>query len=374
MVTIFRIIKNWQSAQWSALYSPAGFGDRLNENAQAWINKKKRNIEPDNAAVSSLGVAFAPYFDEHEYLKTAIFVTIAFLTLWFTDWGYLAFHTRNDSNDLNDLTQDLWTLFLMIAFTNTLTLIAIGLETKRSLLKTILRLPAALIITTPICFIPSLIICMIIYNGTLLLPHPQQVAFPLNHATTWKAAFYYSLFSDKPLLDALLDTSRTLKARPFITHVSTVLEWAMFSTFPFMYMICGLFMMSALYLVGLEPGPRYFEVGCYLILIFANYSVYALAKQFHHTHEGFQLIIALRQQGKEIPDRLEAEAILKMNFKPDEPIDNKIAHDVLNQKLGIDSPFYLHGPIKPIEGLDDGGYWDNFYYGRVPPLKREEAS
>ena len=116
MVKIFRIIINWQSAQWSALYSPAGFGDRLNENAQAWINKIKRSIEPDNATVSSLGVAFAPYCDDHEYLKTATFVTIAFLTLWFTDWGYLAFRTRDDSNDLTALTQEMWMLFLMIAF------------------------------------------------------------------------------------------------------------------------------------------------------------------------------------------------------------------------------------------------------------------
>jgi len=123
-----------------------------------------------------------------------------------------------------------------------------------------------------------------------------------------------------------------------------------------------------------HPGGIFFEAALYLYIAMGHYTIYAMARQFHYTHEGFQQILALREKGKEVPDKSEAEAVMKMTFKPDEPIDNKIAHDVLNYKLGIDSPFYLHGPIKPIEGLDHGGFWDNFYYGRVPPLKKEEAA
>lgn len=373
MVKIFRVIKNWQSAQWSPLYSPAAYGDRFNENAHAWINKKKRSVDPDNAAIKSLTVAFERYTDTKEYIKLSLFFGIAFFGIWLIEWTDLSRAVRDSYYDSTALPEYALAYVLMIIFVNTVTVISIGLETTKSLLKTLLRLPAALIITTPISLIPAAFVNSLIYNGTMLLPHPQNLYFLFSHAKKGKAIFYYSLFRDEGIVDSLVSTSRTMMARPFVTHGSSMLTFAEYMPLAPVYLLCGLFTMIPLILIGLEPGPRYFEVALYIYIAMGHYTVYAMAKQFHYTHGGFLQILALREHGKEVPDISEAEAILKMNFKPDEPIDNKIAHDVLNQKLGIDSPFYLHGPIKPIEGLDDGGYWDNFYYGRVPPLKREEA-
>lgn len=365
-------LNNWWLAQLSPIYSPVWLGDRIEDNVDAWIDYKKRKHEPVTGGENAYLPALFSHTVQHQPQKTAAIFVLVVGLFYAIPWREISLQFR-DEFEMGEIVRAYLIIAAYSTLANLVSLVFIGFETTRSITQTLLYLPRAVCFTLPFSFFPSSFIPILIYSGSILIPHPHLVFFMYANAKLWLAAYYVALFKKGSFTQAIEQTSYCFKGRPIITLLSggAAFSAAFAPGFAAMILLVPLHVIGTLTDLIWQYAAPYAAFATFFAM--HAYAKYAAAVQFDAINNDYQAIREQRLLGRYVPDTFETRALGLIEYEPEHPIDVSAAARILHEKLGIDDPYCFVGPIKPALAHLKPGAWCDFFYDRParPNLKQE---
>ncbi len=242
-------------------------------------------------------------------------------------------------------------------------------------------LPLGVVKSLPFAFFPTTIVYFVLYANSTLTGVKNRLFDSFFAASGFAvlikiAAFSPGRFSGNLLRVSQLVKGRTVSAFSVVTvpYATFVISVSFFFLFAFLLQILLIFIEAAFdYFAWSMPyrGFNLFGYGMAFALMMYGIAEYNATLRLNHVLIDYDVIRQAREKGAFIQDKLEIEALSRLNYTEDDVTRLSELPTILGPRLGLEDPFCFVGPHLPVDPRERADfYWQDLYSHRLEDPNR----
>lgn len=242
-------------------------------------------------------------------------------------------------------------------------------------------LPLGVIKSIPFAFIPTTLIYFVLYANTTLTSVKNRLYDSFFSARAFASLIKIAAFSPGRLSSNLLRVSQMVKGRtvsafsvatvPYATLVISVSFFFLFAVFLQMILLIVEALLDSFGWSMPFRGFNLFGYGMAFAVMMYGIAEYNAAIRLHSVLIDYDVIHQAREKGASIQDKLEIEALSRLNYGEDEVTSLNELPTILAPRLGLEDPYCFVGPHLPVDPRERADfYWQDLYEHRLDDPNR----